>query len=81
MEFRAALLLLLMAVIVVVGQELKLEQCACSEDAVGFCLPRGGVLLQRFANAAPLCEAKDAPCDDGLVRVCIKAGATTTPSS
>ncbi|KAK3926497.1 Fumarate hydratase class I, aerobic, partial [Frankliniella fusca] len=43
----------------------EVEQCPCADPNLAFCLPRGGVLLQRFAAATPLCESKDQACVDG----------------
>ncbi|KAJ1520572.1 hypothetical protein ONE63_003684 [Megalurothrips usitatus] len=65
---------LLLTVVVVVAlllapsaraQDAQLQQCPCGDGNPGFCLPKGGVLLQRFLAAAPLCEASGDPCVDG----------------
>lgn len=52
--------------------------CKCIEGALSFCLPSGGVLLQRFGDRH--CNLGADTCAEGMTKVCFKQGAAATPA-
>lgn len=77
MKVAVAVLVLVVVALVQGPPRAGAQECLCSERAVPFCLPREGVLVQRFAASAQLCEVKKGaePCPDGQARMCIPAAA------
>ena len=53
--------------------------CQCIDRAVTFCLPSGGVLMQRFADRH--CSLGHENCDEGMTRVCLKETGDATTSA